>query len=517
MEHPNLKHFIRAVSQMMRPSALVVELTVAACSVFGPVVARAEAPVASAMPGMPTLPLGSYELSALGYGMQEFSVEGRAKSFKLVGEANSEGNWHAAEDQSAPYKTRIVVLSPSDPKKFNGTVVVEWLNVSGGLDVPVDWMTLHRELVRSGYAYVAVSAQKVGVEGGAGLAGGRAQSLKAANPERYGSLSHPGDAYSFDIFSDAARLLRGKKAGALLGPLNPTRIIAMGESQSAFYLATYVNAIDPLGKLYDGFLIHSRSGIAAPLDGRQLLGAPAAELQQAVKLRNDLRVPVMQVITETDLMGLVGSIGFYAARQPDNQNLRTWEIAGTAHADNYLFGVAGIDTGFLPIEKLAAAWGPIDNLQGLKLPHPINNAPQHHYVTEAALWQLDRWIRSGQTPPHAHMLLLTQSAPPTFILDEHGNSQGGVRTPWVNVPTSRLSGIGGPAEAPLVGASQAFDAGTLTRLYPEGKDEYLHKFSNALDHSIAAGFVLPADRQEILDLAKLSFKDKTAPDGARGL
>jgi acetyl esterase/lipase len=494
-----------------RRRALTLELTLAAVSLFGAHAAKAEAPVLSPISGSPALAIGSYDISALGYGVQEFFVEGKARSFKLSGNARTDGNWHAVADQSAPYKTRLVVILPTDPRKFNGTVVVEWLNVSGGLDVPVDWITLHRELVRRGYGYVGVSAQKVGVEGGPNLARGRAQPLKTADPTRYGSLSHPGDAYSFDIFSDVARLLRGSQSSALLGRRKPQRIIAVGESQSAFYLTTYVNAVDPLTKLYDGFLIHSRSGVAAPLDGASLIGAPIEILQKSVKLRADLRVPVMQVITETDLMGLANSIGFHAARQPDAKHLRTWEIAGTAHADNYLFGVGSIDSGSLPLAQLAAAWAPLDNVQGLKLPHTMNNAPQHHYVTEAALWQLDHWLRTGDTPPHAVALELNQADPPALALDGKGNAQGGVRTPWVDAPVSKLSGLGAPAEIPLVGTSQSLDAAVLQRLYPKGRDDYLHQFSESLDKAIADGFILTADRQEIIDLASVSFPDTAAP------
>ena len=72
---------------------------------------------------------------------------------------------------TAPYATRIVVVRPTNPSKFNGTVVVEWLNVSAGADASPDWNAVHRELIRSGYAYVGVSAQKVGVEGGPSLIG----------------------------------------------------------------------------------------------------------------------------------------------------------------------------------------------------------------------------------------------------------------------------------------------------------------------------------------------------------
>ena len=56
-----------------------------------------------------------------------------------------------------------LVRMPSDPAKFSGTVVVEWLNVSGGVDADPDWTSLHEEIVRRGDAWVGVSAQRIGV------------------------------------------------------------------------------------------------------------------------------------------------------------------------------------------------------------------------------------------------------------------------------------------------------------------------------------------------------------------
>ena len=106
-----------------------------------------------------------------------------------VGELGSDGRWDAAPSEVADYTTRIVVLKPSDVTKFNGTVIVEWLNVSGGIDAPAIWFMAHRELIREGYAYVAVSAQQVGVEGGASL--GMDMSLKKQDPERYSASEPP--------------------------------------------------------------------------------------------------------------------------------------------------------------------------------------------------------------------------------------------------------------------------------------------------------------------------------------
>ena len=198
--------------------------------------------------GKPNLLLGAYEVDALGYRAEEFFVSGTASSYTA--------------DEQADYTTRVVVLTPTDHAAFNGTVIVEWLNVSGGIDAPAVWFMAHREIAREGYAYVAVSAQRVGVEGGVSLVGAD-MSLKAPDPARYSELIHPGDAFAYDIFSQVGSVVRN----GLLGRLEPKAVLAVGESQSAAYLTTYVNDVDPLAGVYDGFLVHSRFGPAAPLDG----------------------------------------------------------------------------------------------------------------------------------------------------------------------------------------------------------------------------------------------------------
>lgn len=469
---------------------------------------HAESPTVAAVPGQPTLQLSGFDLTLLGFTTEEFFISGTASSYKLSGLPTPDGCWNAMPAESAPYATRIVVVRPTDHRKFNGTVVVEWLNVSGGGDGAADWIAVHREVLRGGYAYVCVSAQKVGVEGGPSLLAAGTP-LKMADPERYGHLSHPGDSFSYDIFSQAGRILRGADA-KVLGPVQPKRLIAIGESQSAAFLTTYVNAVDPIAKVYDGFLIHSRFGNAASLENASMV--PPLGQPDIVKFRPDLRAPVITVITETDLI-LEGRIpGYYAARQPDTEKLRVWEVAGTAHADAYMFSISSMDFAATPLEKIAAGYEPTNKVMQSELAKPINNAPQHHYVVEAALWSLDRWIKTGQAAPQAAPMKVEAGenldAQPTLVLDANGLAQGGVRTPWVDVPTSRLSGVGnsgGPLGF-MVGVCEPFDAATLDHLYPSGKREYLKKFEASLSSAIKAGFILDDDRQEILDLAAITYR-----------
>lgn len=462
-------------------------------------------PTATLVPGTPALGLGSLDLKSLGYGVEEYFLTGTASAFRLKGAATPDGRWDAEPTTTAPYATRIVVVRPTDPKRFNGSVVVEWLNVTGGLDATPDWTYTHRELIRSGYAYVGVSVQKVGVEGASPSAPGLP--LKRINPSRYASLSHPGDVYAFDIYTQAGRIVRD---GAVLGGLKARRLLAAGESQSAIFMTTYINAIDPQARVYDGYFVHSRFGGAPTPEGAATRGAPGAMAPSGVKLRSDQRVPVMTLITETDLIGNQTS-GFWTARQPDTAKLRVWEVAGTAHTDNYMYLIGGIDDGRQPIEKLAALWAPNGTLLGRKLVKPMNAGPQHHYVAMAALSHLEAWVRTGKTPPRAPQLEITPPAAagqtPSLVLDANGNARGGIRSPWVDAPTMVLSGLAnsGGAFAGLVGSAEPFNAARLATLYPGGKAEYLRKVEASLTRALKGGFILAADADEIRALTAAMY------------
>jgi hypothetical protein len=148
-------------------------------------------------------------------------------------------------------------------------------------------------------------------------------------------------------------------------------------------------------------------------------------------------------------------------------------------------------------------------LMGQQLDHCINFAPQHHYVLQAALSQLWQWVRTGQPAHSAPLIELTDADPPHPVLDANGLARGGVRTPWTDVPIARTSGIGGEEStmSSIFGSGEPFDAATVRRLYPGGAADYLERFTISLDSAIEAGFILAADREEILQLAAATFPD----------
>jgi hypothetical protein len=436
----------------------------------------------------------SYDLARLGYSDEEYFLEGTARSY-------------AAGAGEARYRTRVVVRRPVDPARFNGSAVVEWLNVSGGLDAAPDWDFTHRHLVREGFAWIGVSAQHAGVAGG-GL-GFVQLPLQKVNPQRYGALDHPGDAFAFDIFSQAGRAVRD---GALLGGRVPRRVLAIGESQSAVFLVTYVNEVDPEARVFDGFLIHGRAGRGAALEGHMGAGRPVAEFAEAIssgrgapefagsdRIRADARVPVLTLQSETDVLGL-GSAG---ARQPDSDRFRLWEIAGAAHADTYLLVASPADDGSLAPEALAKLLAPTDALMGMQVSAPINAGPQQHYVLQAAIAHLDRWAGGGAPPPEAPRLALGGDGGGPLAVDALGIAKGGLRSPWVDAPTAVLSGFGqsGSDWAFLFGTTRALDGATLARLYPGGRSDHLARFARAIEEALARGFLLEADAPEIRAVA----------------
>jgi hypothetical protein len=359
----------------------------------------------------------------------------------------------------------------------------------------------------AGHAWVGVSAQKVGIDGGGFV---ESIHLKLLAPERYGHLEHPGDAWSFDIFTQVGRLLQLPSDENPLVGLRPTQILAAGESQSAACLVTYINAVDPHAELFDGFFVHGRPASGVAMDGVFIpssarLGMEATRVaisSNGERIRDDARVPVLVLQSETDVVLLGGQL----AEQPDSDHLRTWEMAGAAHADTYTVSAGRHDDGTLHAERFAELLRPTTNLMIGRTDTPINAGPQQHYVAQAALAHLSRWAAGGDAPPSGPSLELN-SERDGYVLDEHGIAKGGIRTPWVEVPTAVLGGLGqsGESFAMLFGRTEPFDDATLAALYPGGEDEYLEQFGASLDAAIAAGFLLEEDRLEILAVAAHSY------------
>lgn len=441
-----------------------------------------------------------------GYVQEEYLVGGTATRFDPV-ETPDDGFWTVKPAEDAEYRTRVIVRRPENAEDFSGTVVVEWFNVSA-IEAAPDWGYNSEEIGREGHAYIGVSAQSQGVEGGetildvevdpdaAASAGTSTDTsgLKNIDPERYGTLQHPGDAYAYDIFSQVGRAAH-ESPDRLLGDLEPKQVLAIGESQSAMFMTTLVNAVHPIEPVFDGFLIHSRAANAAPLDG-DFLGAtedqdPEAALQDGVLIRTDLDVPVALFEAETDLTLL----GYVHARQPDTDRIRTWEVAGTAHADaQTLRSMLG---------------GPRDPGIGSLLGCESINTGPHKEAVQALLRHLVAWAGGGDPPPSGKRIEVTEGDQVAIVRDGDQNALGGVRNPLTDVPTATLSGeppegatvadlAGGNGDlCILFGKTIPFDQATLVERYGTA-DDYLKQFRASADELVAARFLLQSDADALI-------------------
>src|SRR4029077_18533740 len=99
------------------------------------------------------------DLKARGYVEQEFFVSGTANRYETP-----DGATGKVIDGNHKYVTRLVVRRPAAAARFNGTVIVEWNNVTSGHDLDIDWYQIHEHLIRAGYAWVGVTVQRVGVD-----------------------------------------------------------------------------------------------------------------------------------------------------------------------------------------------------------------------------------------------------------------------------------------------------------------------------------------------------------------
>jgi hypothetical protein len=398
------------------------------------------------------------ELDAHGYVEQEFFIEGSANSYAPDPE-DSMANASIASSGHR-YKTRLVVRRPRE-ENFNGVVVIEWMNVTGGVDKDIDWWQSGAHLVANGYAYVFVSAQQMGID-----------NIVTWSPERYAGLdatdggSVSADASSFDIFSAVARAVnregetQAPEQVDILAGLKARQIIATGHSQSASRLAAYLNGIHPLDPVFDGFIVHGGGGT----------------------IRDDQAVKIFKLMAETDMLRRA------ANPQPNSDNFRQWEVAGSSHVDVPF----EIEYGKVRAQQAGLAMDSVTPREsGCDL--PAYSTVPFRDVMNAAFQHMVRWIDDGVAPPTAEPIRLTRTYPtPEFARDAQGNVLGGIRLAEHAVPTAKNTGVNTGANrfCFLYGSHEDFDTETLNSLYAS-KESYVEAVRRVARENVEAGYILP--------------------------
>ena len=428
------------------------------------------------------------DLARQGYIEEEYFISGQAQCYEPIGALTADGKWSIRPAGTAPFKTRILVRRPKDPGKFAGTVVVEWANVSAGFEL----LSADPPGLYEGLAFVSISAQYVGLHG---FRNATPHGLVQWDSKRYGSLSHPGDAYSYDIFSQAARLIgpmRHRRTVDPMGGLAVKRLIAAGGSQSAARLCSYINAVQPRERIFDAFVPFISLGFGAVFDDAilDLSQVEAAKHAQVLarmwtqtRLRDDADARVMVVNSEAEVLS-----GF-PVRQPDTPKFRCWEVAGAAHAPTSLM-------------KLFSDQLVRDGMSSLVNPRHHASDVMWRPSYDAALWHMHRWLSGGPAPPSQPLVEVIAGNTPTIDRDVYGNAKGGIRLPELEVPIARYQGrderLGGSGLSDL---TEPFTGEILGALYAThgGCTARVEKAARSAE---TAGVILPYRTQEYIDQAR---------------
>jgi len=395
-------------------------------------------------------------LAANGYVEEEYFISGTANQYSFP----TAGADATVRTTGNPYTTRIVVRRPADRANFNGTVLVEWYNVTNGFDAENVWFFGWEHILRAGYAWVGVSAQQVGVN-----------ALKRWNTTRYASLNVlSDDSLAYDIFSQAGQAVRHPVGIDVLGGLHPRTFIGTGESQSAQRLSVYINSIMPLSTpVYDGVLLESTFGQS---------------------IRTDPRVPVFKVLYEWDTQ-----TGEAAIRAPDTKMFHRWEVAGTAHVDHHL----RLSREPLELRDNAAVSSEANAAPHCTVPN-IGSRDPNHYVFDAAIEAMVKWVQRRKAPPTSPLFQIASFGPgnaATIARDQYGNAIGGIRLSQLEVPIASNVGQNTPLDSsgsacPRWGYHLPFDVATLNGLYPS-HHRYVDAVARVTFDNVRKGFLLPPD------------------------
>ncbi len=396
-----------------------------------------------------------FRLDELGYVEEEYFITGVATSKQ-------------ADGADAPFTTRFILRRPANASAFNGTVVLDWVNVTAQFENAVDTLNSQQHFLREGYAYVHVSAQA------AGVCCLPALTPKVWDPVRYGPLDHPGDDYAFSMLNQIARAIRAPQGLDPMGGLQVEKVLAAGQSQSANQLFEFVTEghVDP--SVIDGVLIHSSIG--------RVFQAPPP-------------VPVLHLLSD------------YEA-QPEGpsttDNVVLWEVAGSSHQDFHVGYQQVLGQGLRAAasvpQRPASAYFDLLDVAGSfgDQPNPLYAAcilagasfPMR-YAVNAAFHHLNQWVRGGPRPPAAERYQFDEAG--TLATDRFGNALGGIRLPPVDVPVARyqstLCGLGG-ITVPFTSLELGAEYGSHAA--------YVCAMESATAASIAEGFLLPADAEDLM-------------------
>jgi hypothetical protein len=397
----------------------------------------------------------------------EYLLAGSARTYSgpATGPASASG-------RPRHYATRILVRHPQRPNRFSGRVVIEPFNTSAGQDRDILWAHVAPLLQEQGDAWIGVSTRASTM--------GLLQEFDAA---RYADLHLSSNDVGWDVLGQLGRLVKIGGHRSPMAHLAVRRCYLGGYSQSGCDVATFAMAfshgtcMDDASAVYDGYFPAAHAASLTPIaSGTDWM--PVFECAPPGPADR----PVVQIETQSDVEGFSAELGPEltftnpggATVRRDDSDLpddryRLYEIAGAPHHS------------------------PLEGCDGPRSTFPISA------FVRAALANLFRWAEHDAAPPRAPRITIADvDVVSCADVDEYGNTLGGVRSPFLDVPVVRYEAHSTPGPlAQMAGRETVLPPEVLARRHCS-LQAYLAEFTDCLDSTIAAGFLLEADRTAIL-------------------
>lgn len=442
-------------------------------------------------------------MRAAGYVQEEYLLSGSAN---IYGE-NADGTLNVRQ-ADVPYTTRLVLVRPRDPRKFNGIVQLGFTHPQLG---SAQWGRLDTLVLRSGAAYALLVI--------GGDEGTRQRStaqwpvstpllMRWYDPARYGAFKWPDDdGIRWDVMGQAARLLRDPVARGPLAGLPVRHVYMSGWSFLGSTIRSWINF---------GFHERYRRADGSPVIDGYLAGISAGSVKAGhtplnsadpYKDRNrellrEIDRPVIELTSEMEAITNVNP------QRPDSDAVRgghrIYELGGVSHQDSGISGQVRAASVQLMARRHPAIEPPVTCSVG------DTDVPMRD-VAQAALVNLNTWVETGKAPPSAGRMQVAPGGK-DFVRDRFGNPLGGIRVAQLDVPLVRY----GVPPAELCGGKVPqrnlhrlpVDRAMLRAAYPGGKREYIARFNARLKELIRQRWLLAPDA-EVEARRAASYADET--------
>lgn len=448
---------------------------------------------------------GNIDLESYGYEEKEYFISGNANVYEVK-------NDKLATASNADYVNRILVFQPEDPADFSGVVYVEILNASSYVDLPDIWRRSYDYFMREGCVYIGVTSKEYNNYNGKMLPNGNVTSLKRFDKDRYDVLDWEDNGIIWDILGQVGASVKSEDSpliydGEFAGDISTYLI---GQSQSGFYLNTFSNNFnhanylmdeDELDELntdedlaayedkihiFDGFLNVvggiADAGINNDDAGKFLTNGPVKASE----------VPFILLVGQNDYFP---SVIRDDADEEGVDMYRHYMVAGAPHSSK-IFPPDMIDELQLRAGRPAGDYPEFKMDPDTGKPHTNTDLNMDVYVN-AALKNLHLWATGEQEAPAGFG---KGDIDPSNV-DEFGNLMEGIVSPQLSVPVATYFGAANNSGYSDAGGSMIYlDDSVLEELYGD-LDDYLAKYEAALDEAIEDRWILPEDKELMMEIA----------------